>query len=283
MLNARLSHLALAVPDVEAARRFYEDVVGLVAVGSDGVVRLGFGAGDYLLELREGNGIDRFGLEIPDAAEMDRVLALLGDASVEVEEGERHGGGAGFSFLDPDGHRVLLHGPIDRSGEAGGEPGRRPLRMHHVTLSTPEPLDLAAFYTRLGFLVSDRMGEEFAWLRCNREHHTLAIVAGPPGGLDHYCFEVSGWEDLKTWCDELAVRGVPLTWGPGRHGPGNNLFIMFDDPAGVHIELSCEMERFWDDRAEYPPPRNWEPVPGTLNLWGVVPAMRESVTPTGAP
>jgi catechol 2,3-dioxygenase len=52
---------------------------------------------------------------------------------------------------------------------------------------------------------------------------------------------------------------------------------MFDDPAGVHIELSCEMERFWDERASYEP-RRWEPGPLTINLWGPAPAWRARVT-----
>ena len=58
-----------------------------------------------------------------------------------------------------------------------------------------------------------------------------------------------------------------MTWGPGRHGPGNNLFIMFDDPAGNHVELSAEMEQFHDEQADHPV-RHWRPVPRSINLWG---------------
>ncbi len=66
---------------------------------------------------------------------------------------------------------------------------------------------------------------------------------------------------------------MPLIWGPGRHGPGNNLFVMFDDPEGNHVELSAEMERFYDDRAEYRP-RTWAVGPRTVNLWGPVADLR---------
>ena len=45
--------------------------------------------------------------------------------------------------------------------------------------------------------------------------------------------------------------------GTGRHGPGNNLFLFFDDLDGNHIELSAEMERFFDDSADYAP-RIWK-------------------------
>ena len=280
MLRARLSHVALGSPDVDRARRFYEDAVGLRpdAEAPDGIVRLGLGLGAHVLELREGDGIDHFALEVSDAAGLaglERELARRGVATRWVEPGGDHP--RALSFTDPDGHRVELHGRIDRSGEGLGDPGRRPVRIHHVTVTTPDVPALEEFYvSTLGFAVSDRMGERFTWLRCNTEHHTLAIVEGPSGGLDHLCFEISCWEDIRTWCDELAARGVAITWGPGRHGPGNNLFVMFDDADGVHVELSCEMERFWDDRVEYPRPREWAEDPRTVNLWGPVPAWREA-------
>ena len=150
--------------------------------------------------------------------------------------------------------------------------------MHHITLSTPDVPALADFYvSTLGFVVSDRMGDVFIWLRCNREHHTVAIVSGPAGGLDHYCFEVADWGDLKVWADDLAAGDVPLTWGPGRHGPGNNLFLMFDDIDGVHVELSCEMERFWDDRVRYGEAREWAPELRTVNVWGPAPDWRKPI------
>ena len=97
---------------------------------------------------------------------------------------------------------------------------------------------------------------------------TLAVVEnGHPGDLDHYSYDLAEWEDFKSWCDRLTDLGVDVVWGPGRHGPGNNLFVFFDDPAGNHIELSAEMEKFHDDRVEYVP-RRWRPVPASVNLWG---------------
>jgi catechol 2,3-dioxygenase len=185
----------------------------------------------------------------------------------------------GFALTDPDGNTVELLGPIDRSGKRLGDPGRRPIRVHHVTLGSPDLKAMVDFYVSLlGFRVSDRMGEVFVWMRSNREHHSVAVVDAEAPGLDHYAYEIAGWAELKTWCDELAVRDVPITWGPGRHGPGNNIFVMFDDPAGNRIELSCEMERFWDEAADYTP-RMWRPGVKTINLWGVAPSWRGRVAP----
>jgi catechol 2,3-dioxygenase len=52
---------------------------------------------------------------------------------------------------------------------------------------------------------------------------------------------------------------------------------MFDDPEGNHIELSAEMERFYDDRAEYQP-RTWAVDPRTVNLWGPVAGLRRTMS-----
>jgi len=98
-------------------------------------------------------------------------------------------------------------------------------------------------------------------------------VYAPARGLDHYAYEIADWEEIKRWSDLLWRQGIRLLWGPGRHGPGNNLFIMFPDPEGNRIELSCEMEQFYDD-AVASQPREWHDVTAALNLWGPGPTWR---------
>jgi catechol-2,3-dioxygenase len=68
---------------------------------------------------------------------------------------------------------------------------------------------------------------------------------------------------IRDWADRFAARGIPLMWGPGRHGPGNNLFIFIVDPDGNWIEMSTELEVI-DDR----PVKKWPHTDRTLNLWG---------------
>jgi len=58
---------------------------------------------------------------------------------------------------------------------------------------------------------------------------------------------------------------MELSWGPGRHGPGNNLFFMIPDADGNMVELSAEIELMDKDM----PARLWPHEPHTLNLWGV--------------
>ncbi len=278
--HGQLSHIALRCADVERSAQFYTDAVGLTAhAGGDPAgARLGWGTGQHVLDLLPGTpGLDHWGLEIPDAAELERLVTRVRDAGVEVsyrapagDEPEAH------LICDPEGRRIELHGRVDRSGEFQADPARRPSRLQHITFATASVPDLTAFYADvLGMRVSDRMGETFAWLRCSAEHHTAAMVQGPSTTmLDHYSFDLSRWDDFASWSDRLSALGIPLSWGPGRHGPGNNLFLMFDDPDGNHIELSAEMELYHDDIAEYR--RTWVEDVRTTNLWGIPPSWRTS-------
>ncbi len=209
MLSAYLSHLALGCRDLSAADRFYREIVGLSPhEEGPGWLRLGWGRGDHVLELREGlPGLDHFGLEVREPRQLDELAARLERAGVRTT-GERPPGAhpPTLTFADPEGHRVEVHGRVDRSGEVVADGGRRPIRLHHLTLVTTAIVDLEDFYCRVvGFRVSDRMGEIFTWLRCNPEHHTLAAVVGDAPGLDHHAYEVAGWADFKTWGDELAA------------------------------------------------------------------------------
>jgi catechol 2,3-dioxygenase len=260
-----LAHVALRTPNVTACATFYADVLGLVAepADADGRVRLGWGAGHHALELVPGeSGLDHVALEVGDDGGARGVVERAGLSASTAEEANA------LVVCDPDGNAVHLLDRVERGGEHTADPGRRPLRVQHVTFSTAALEPMVAFYVGLGLRLTDRMGEVFAWMRSNTEHHSVAVVeTGRAGGLDHYSFDLDAWADFKVWADRLTDLGVPVSWGPGRHGPGNNLFLFFDDPDGNHIELSAEMERFFDERAQYPT-RTWEDATTTVNLWG---------------
>jgi catechol 2,3-dioxygenase-like lactoylglutathione lyase family enzyme len=266
--RTNLSHVALRTPNVEAMTRFYVETMGLIPEPTEEDqpgARLGWGHGHHALELLDGPaGLDHFGLEIRDAGGHLAVVERLRVRGIEVQELD----GATACVHDPDGNAVHLHGRVSRAGEHAADPGRRPVRIQHATLATAAIEPMIDFYLELGFRLTDRMGGVFAWLRSGVEHHSVAIVdVGRSGGLDHFSFDLDSWDDFKVWADRVSDLGVAVGWGPGRHGPGNNLFLFFDDSDGNHVELSAEMERFFDDRARYEP-RIWDAEPTTVNLWG---------------
>lgn len=277
------SHVGLRVPDVPAAADFYGRILGLVphAQLPAGGMRLGWGSGHHVLDLLPGEqALDHLGFEVRDpdgiaqlADRLQAAGAAVSDLAPEYLDGALPAGGGpgrGLVVTDPDGNTLHLHGAVARYGEHAADPARRPVKYQHITLATTDVAPMVSFYVGLlGFRISDQLHDgRFAWLRSNRDHHTLAVVnTGVSGDIDHYSFDLSEWEDFKDWCDRLTDQGVDVAWGPGRHGPGNNLFVFFDDPAGNHIELSAEMEQFHDDRVSYVT-RQWDPVPRSVNLWG---------------
>jgi hypothetical protein len=55
-----------------------------------------------------------------------------------------------------------------------------------------------------------------------------------------------------------------VKWGPGRHGPGNNLFLFINDPDDNWVEISAELEIVNETRPVWNRPHEER----TLNKWG---------------
>ena len=170
-----------------------------------------------------------------------------------------------FNVTYPEGNKILFglakKDPEGLSGLKGP--------TQHLTLATHDPEKIEAFYAgKLGFAVSDRVrkpnGEvATVFTRSNHEHHTLACFRSDRVGVDHHSYEAGDWNVIRDWCDHLATLDIQLMWGPGRHGPGNNLFIFIVDPDGNWIEISAELEIIHDR-----PVKEWPHAERTLNLWG---------------
>ncbi|MDJ1372627.1 VOC family protein [Gulosibacter molinativorax] len=274
-----VSHIGFRVPDVDATTAFYNRVLGLSVHErlDNGAVRLGWGTGHHVIELVEGEqGLNHYGFEVRDEGGLEGIRSRLEAAGHTVEDlapeyvDAAIGKPAGIVVVDPDGTPVHFHSIVERQGENAADTGRRPIKFQHTTVGTVDVKPFVDFFVNtIGFRITDQLADgKFTWFRSDKDHHTLAVVeVGRGGDIDHYSYDLAEWEDFKAWCDRLTELDVDVAWGPGRHGPGNNLFVFFDDPAGNHIELSAEMEKFYDETVEYVP-RRWEPIPNSVNLWG---------------
>jgi catechol 2,3-dioxygenase len=181
--------------------------------------------------------------------------------------------GDAFEVVDPHGVRVTF-GCAPNTGSEGLPPGERKQlagRLQHIVYASPDPDTVSAFYQeKLGFMLSDTVlrDEDDAntaiFIRSDPEHHSLACFRAPGFRFDHVALETTGWMDIRDWADHLAEREIQIWWGPGRHGPGNNLFFMIRDPDGNRIEISAECELMPREMA----PRVWPHNERTLNLWG---------------
>ena len=258
---ARLHHLRRDSPKPEPLAKFYGELLG------DRVAQLPDGS--WLVDGRGrrlvvGNGpaasVPYFALQMQDSAHLQafrRRLRKTEDCSLPLfAEGA-------FSVTDPDGRRVVFGLPREEVASEG-----LPGRLQHFVCATQRLPEMLEFYRALGMVESDRVLEGDAlsavFLRSDPEHHSFAAFRAPESRPDHHCYETNGWLDIRDWADRMARLRIPLWWGPGRHGPGNNLFFMIEDPDGHKVEFSAELELMPKDM----PHRTWPHEQRTLNLWG---------------
>jgi catechol 2,3-dioxygenase len=172
-----------------------------------------------------------------------------------------------FAVRDPDDNLFVFGMGEPQSTVHPRGPLRGPLQ--HVTVNSTDLAALETFYAdTLGFAVSDRVRDDNGrvttfFVRGNHEHHTIGIFLKDKVGLDHHSYEAGEWDTIRDWCDHLATMRIPVVWGPGRHGPGNNLFVFIKDPDENMIEISAEIETIRDR-----PVVEWKHEPYTLNMWG---------------
>ena len=171
-----------------------------------------------------------------------------------------------FSVEDPD-KNVICFGVLKDNSTSSLNGIYAPLQ--HLTFASEDVVSFQNFYeNKLGFQVTDRVvknnGElATCFTTSNHEHHTIACIKSSKKGMDHHSYEVGDWNHIKGWCDHFASNNIKLMWGPGRHGPGNNLFVFIEDIDGNWIEISAELETVHGR-----PVKNWPQEERTLNLWG---------------
>lgn len=157
--------------------------------------------------------------------------------------------------------QVTVRKPLDLATELVNGPGatRRavnalgmddnlaalPRSLSHVVYFVPDAAKAEAFYTRLGFIVTDRMGGgPFMRPAGTPEHHTLFMIETPPfmKGVEHFTFHMGGPTEVVVAGTRFVQKGYESFWGPGRHKLGSNWFWYFNSPLGCHVEYDADMD-----------------------------------------
>ena len=258
---ARLHHLRRDSPKPEPLARFYGELLGdRVEALPDGSWLVAGRHRRLVIGKGAAGAVPYFALEMQDAAHLAAFRKSLPKAERFVSPLLADGA---YAVSDPDGRR-LVFGLAKRTEESNGLPAR----LQHFVCATQRLPQMVEFYRGLGMAESDRVLEgsdlSAVFLRSDPEHHSFAAFRAPESRPDHHCYETNGWLDIRDWADRMAKLRIPLWWGPGRHGPGNNLFFMIEDPDGHKVEFSAELELMPKDV----PHRTWPHEQRTLNLWG---------------
>jgi catechol 2,3-dioxygenase-like lactoylglutathione lyase family enzyme len=267
--RGRLHHLELASPDPARLADFYGDVFGVPAVAHQRGY-LCCGPGRCLL-FTEGsaNTLTSAGYRLDSAAMLDALAARLERARAPIEADPTNlMGRQTIVTRDPSGNRIAFG--LEAAPFAPSIAGAARARLQHLVVGSRNADAMAAFYTDVvGLRPSDRVhdGEgalRTIFLRSDDEHHSFAVFQTDADRFDHHCYELPDWNAIRDWGDRLAARRIPVRWGPGRHGPGNNLFLFFHDPDGNWVEVSAELQIVRPDHEV----GVWAHEERTLNSWG---------------
>ncbi len=265
---ARLHHIKITSDQPPVLIDFYQRVLELdTSEVTDGVWDLKGSERRFLIGRGKRNGLAFSAFAIDDAARLVALKAYVEGQGIATAAGVSplfKSEGA-FSVADPDGH-VLTFGTPNDKGKASD---RLPGRLQHSVKGTPNLEAVIAFWQKIGFVLSDEVKNDAgelsaAFVRSDEEHHSLASFRTRDPRFDHFSMETKCWNDIRDWADFFGSMRVNLGWGPGRHGPGNNLFFMLADPDGNMMEWSSEIELMPRDM----PARQWPHEEHTLNLWG---------------
>jgi len=277
-----LRHFDIAVPDYDRQVEFYRDHWGLTEMHSDKTVTYFAAEGSpeqYSVRVRndQDKRLDLVSFGAEDAAAVDALAEDLIAKGVKIisDPGQLDtlGGGYGFRFFDLEGRTLEVSADVAlRQHRKIEEREAIPVRLSHVVLNSPEPEKMREWYEKhLGFRLSDtlnhpHMGDLFYFMRCNAQHHSIAIARGPHASLQHASFELRGLDEWMRGSGRMIRAGFRKIWGPGRHRAGDNTFTYFIDPNGNTMELTTELEIIDED--------TWHPSifdvhePETSDQWG---------------
>ena len=267
-LQASLHKICLGSPEPLAMARFYGATYGMAFDAVEGGYLCQAKGRQVQIVAGAANQLDhaQFSLQSPAAwSAFKQRSAGLPLAALPTNIGTAEA----LALRDPDGNLVVFTAPVG-STHAEEHSALPPATLQHFALRTPHIDAMLAFYTeQVGLVLSDAVRDpegqlRAAFLRSDGLHHALALFFAPVACFDHQSFEAPDWASMKTWGDHMATLRVPIVWGIGRHGPGNDVFFMVRDPDGNLAEISSEIEHCEPGR----PAGEWTHEERTLNLWG---------------
>ena len=135
-------------------------------------------------------------------------------------------------------------------------------KIGHVVLMVSDLKRSVEFYTGiLGFRVSDIYGDDMmpggmVFMRCNADHHGIALVGGASGpagkgDLHHLAFEVGSLDEVFRARKYLRERGATIVF-EGRRRAGVQIAIEFLDPDGHNLEIYWGLDQIGPDGVSRP-------------------------------
>jgi len=267
----KLRSVELGLPRAADAAEFLTSVWGLAAAETPSATHYLRGSSSlpYLVALEESPApfvrSTTFTCSNDELQTIEAAVAARSRPATQTVSSDP-GEGRGLIVELPEGElfRFLTDG---REAAARDHPDL-PLQLTHVVFNSRDAEATArAAEDLFGFRVSDRT-KGMVFVRCNDSHHSVAFTRAGFSSLNHIAFEMRDIDAVMRGIGRLRDHGLSPAWGPGRHGPGANVFAYFIAPFGAVVEFSTAVDKVpHDHRAGSP--QDWTWPPGRIDRWGV--------------
>ena len=272
----KLRSIELSLPDPAASAAFMVEIWGLVSAEVLGATHYLRGSGPfpYLVSFEPGDEFVRsttFVCEPDELAALTERVAASGWPARPVVSTDP-GGGHGLEVELPEGEllRFLTGAEEVAPIEGFTRASRRvtPVKLTHVVFNAAdaEASGLAVEQV-LGFRVSDRTAG-MVFVRCNDSHHSTAFARAGFSSLNHIAFEMDDLDTVMRGIGWMRDNGFAPAWGPGRHGPGANVYAYYIAPFGPVIEYSSAVEKVPEDYRTGEP-QDWTWPERRIDQWGI--------------
>lgn len=266
-----LRSIELVLPEVEQASTFFTDIWGitLADVISNTHYLKGSGALPYLVALEKGDrSYVRSVTFVCKSEELAGIKQRVDEKKLPAkpEVSTDLGGGEGIIVELPEGE--LLRFLVDSNNHEESEGKDLPVKLSHVVFNSVDAEKTGLLLEDIfNFRVSDRT-KGMVFVRCNNSHHSTAFARAGFSSLNHIAFEMEDMDAVMRGIGRLRDHGMSPAWGPGRHGPGDNVFAYYIAPFNAVVEFSTAVEKVTDS---YPvgKPDDWTWPPKRIDQWGL--------------
>ncbi|QGA69195.1 3,4-dihydroxyphenylacetate 2,3-dioxygenase [Sulfolobus sp. E11-6] len=280
MINIlRVSHVCIRVSDLDKARYFYSELLGLVETEKDGdyIYLRGIEEGQHhslILKKANSAGLPYIGLRVTKGEELDKAKQELEGLGLKVMRFREKGVSDGLLFETPQGIPIFLYYEMEYVGDLRlafhKHRGVSPVRLAHVNYivndlekETDFLRKIMGYYETEMYLDKDG-NRTVVWLTKRGDSHEIAIARSDKNfpGFHHETYYVHDVRDVIKAADILASVGLwdNIERGPGRHGATEGYYIYLRDFDRNRIEF------FTNDYVVLDPDK-WKPVVWTYDQY----------------
>lgn len=272
----KLRSIELSLPDPAAAAAFMVDIWGLALAEVRGTTHYlrGSGTFPYLVAFAAGDEFVRSTTFVCDPEELAGIKSRVAAHGLPARPvvSSDPGGGHGIAVELPEGELLRF---LADTAEVAPIPGHTkasrmvmPVKLTHVVFNAADAEASGhAVEDIFGFRVSDRT-RGMVFVRCNDSHHSTAFARAGFSSLNHIAFEMDDLDAVMRGIGWMRDNGFAPAWGPGRHGPGDNVYAYYIAPFGPVIEYSTAVEKVGADYVAGAPD-DWTWPEHRIDQWGI--------------